>query len=1249
MTDLTSANLLINNIYPLGYFQLKGVSAVPFPNKGPWCSTTRFAAVDADGEKYLSVQSGGKQTSEILEVDLGYVRTINYLTFDIQTAPVSITLEYDAVSSAGQNHQWIQVTPMQGEPFDNNIQFNPQSLHAWINTDMYFTDAKGNPVQSRYLRLTFTRKDPWPIPAKKSHPLGIHDTAPPGQFRWPICVRNLHVGMFTVPTPGKIPNLGLIEATGLLFQQEPIGLIPFLPDDDTGVVGTQIRQRFVIPENATRGTGSDAVVPTILGFGVFVNVPIPELLGNISQDYLTNDVKYGWEMWDITDPNNLVKTNAGVETGAVTFGDQWVDVYFDIPQTPGGPPPGPPPPPTKQEKHCGQWNWYQCANDPHAGTPQAITHWYWFETTLPHTASLAPPQEALAQGALTYDQLIKKTPFLHPQLGPINETQPFFPCGIAVAGGSFAPQGPYCYSVTVPNAPKDPNAPPAAPSTTQHCGHWVTFQIPHGPGGVTVLGVCWYDQTAGTYSTIAPHGAPQQPFLGSAKLSLPGPGQTPTTCTGCGLGGATFCWDVTNTPTPQPPPKNPNNRVYELRIWSLDTTIADQFYLSEPNNLSDRSIPGTVALQKGSTTVSTSVDLTGSLNINDWFIVSGVIATIEEEGGGNDTPLSYQVANITSTAITLDRAYAQNSNPSATILQVFPSYGWNGTQYAEDGQQNFAIRVWGNTGASGQDVLGNSYRYATQEKQADDVLINSKDGWLSAPMPSQNAVEALYFDVRGVDDNGDYIYQVIDALQITPTTPGAQMSIYYSQSNLTGHKPVTVDDYDYLLWTPVANHTFSLKKRLTIQFPTQVKASFMKLEFTALQPLPYYIPTFPPFPPQIYRRYPTWIELQFDNTQVRSQVQDWWFRNSTPVERQILNELADPVREFEYEEGLMFAQLTLNTPPANTTVTPPVPPIDVKSSPSPQLFDHQALATVDPTTGRKIWLSGLPNQFSATMLVNVNQDTILGKTVISKFDPNTFTTQAEQLPPPIPASSVPSVSSTSNRVTDAFSLLANTPMRFNTTCRHVYRLEWGEFNKKAFFIGIKAVKFMRTDFTVKHDDILIQDILHDDFLLVDNTWFRSGESTIPDGATVFVTYRVDGVNYVDEQVTLNGTIPIQLTGKGPQLYNVLVYSEHEKLGIQYFELDDFTISLGLDDSYKRTYSISRSGLVERVEAPPHPSVYSDAAVVTGYGYGLPSNTWTDSATVAAVGTPISYYERFGLTDATYGLNTFGTGHYGDLE
>ncbi len=1231
ITNRPSIPLLINGIYPLDYLKLKGTTSIPYPSKDSWCSNVRYAALAPDGQTYLSVDRGGISTSEYLEIDLGYVRTINYVTFDIQMAPVSIQVEYDAVSSANRNHSWIPVTPMPTMPFDSEIQFNPQTLHAWYNADMYFTDGKQKPVQTRYLRFTFTRRDPWPG-TDVNHPPGLHDTIPPGQFQWPICVRHLRAGLFSIPNPGT-SQLGLIEGTGLLFQQEPIGLIPFLPEIDDNIAGgntgTQVRQRFVIPDSAIRGSGEQAIIPNIRGFGFFVNIPIPTLLGNVDETYLSENVQFGWELWDVTNPANEVRTSVGIEKGALAFGDQWLDVYFNRPPDPGPPPGGQPPPPPKTETHCGEWNFYICAND-----PTNVMHWYWYDSKA-KTASLSspaggPPPPISKLGGV---------------LGPINETQPFFPCGLSKAGGTYIPQQ-YCWPVTVPSdTPHDPaQGPVAPPSSTQHCGFWVHFNL-SSQSLTTVIGVCWYDQTADTYSIHPPFGAPPQPS--ETKLSLPLPGQHPTTPWPHTPQSITYCYNVQDPPSEPPPgpPPSANNKVYELRIWSRNVEVADQFYISEPNNLSARVMPGTCAFTTGSTTVVTSTDLTDKLRVNDWIAVSGVFDTVES----GDTPLAYKITALNANTLTLDRPYAEPTNANATTLLVFALYGWDGTQYLADGQQNLVMRLWGDVGASGQDILGNSYRYATKEKQANDVLINSKEGWLSAPMPSQNAVEALYFDVRDVDDVGNYTYRVLDALRITPTTPGVQMSIYYSQSNLTGHPPVSVDDFDYLLWTPVSNNSFTLKKKQTIRFPTQVKAAFMKLEFTSLVPLPYHIPLFPPFPPQIYRRYPTWIELQFDNAGVRSSVQDWWLRNSTPVERLILNELRDPVREFEYEEGLMFAEQILNTPPPNTTVAPLVPPIDTKTAPiNATVQKNQASPPLDTTTGRKVWIHGLSNQYSASLLMSVDQDSVLGRTTVARFNPRVFANQAEKLPAPTPASLVPSVSSVSNRVTDAFSMLSNTPMRFNQPSRHVYRQEWGEFNKKAFFVGINSINFMRTDFTVKHDDILIQDVLHDDLMLTENTWFRGADSRIPDGGTVFLTYFVDGQEFIDEQVTLNGELPVTLNGFGPHLVNLLVYSLHQKLGDQYFENDDFTLSISMDEFGKRTYSIARSALVRRLEAPPHPSIYSDHTVVLGLGYALPGNTWDDDDIVLSTGIPFSDYERLGLTDSTYGSNTYGAGTYGDM-
>ena len=1270
---MSDNNFLINYFYPMDYLNLKGVPDPPPPNTDPWVSASRYAAVAADGETYLTTIQGGSQTSEILEIDLGYVRTINYAIFDIQIAPVTITLEYDVVSSSDQTRSWAPVTPMAGMPFNDTVQFTPQVLHGWFNAEMYFTDAKKNPVQTRYLRFTFKRTDPWPgTQTAGTHPMGLRATSPPGQFRWPISIRNLRTGLFTVPNPGGggggtgQDKLGVIEATGLLFQQEPIGLIPFFPDVDTNIAGgktsTQLRQRFVIPDGAIRGTGSDAVIPTILGFGIFVNVPIPILIGDIGENYLADEVKFGWELWNVTDPTHEYRTHFGVEKGATVFGDQWLDVYFERPETPGSPPGKIIQPPTHSKNACGVWSYNAPGANNDGHFPCGTFYWSWNVHAVDGEIvnwSLIPPDVPYPDpNPIYFDGKDPK------QLKYATRQQvQAMPGGIACQGGVIHACYPIEYEGPAPPAPNTPASkasvatpekPASAPlppvgSTVQHCGYWIlyAFQTP-APSANVRLAICWYDATDHTYSITAPKGAPPPPEMSGAILSTP-----VTLPPGIIKQSATFCWDITSYPPPPPPPggkPGANIGVYELRVWSMNTDAADQFYLSEPNNLSSRALPGTLTFVFGSTSVTTSEDLTSKLKENDWIMIDNVFATVES----GDTPLAYQVLSLTSSTLTLDRAYAQTS-VTTTAFIVYPLIGWDGAAYIADGQQNMAMRLWGDTGASGEDVLSNSYRYATKEKQADNVLVNSQSGWLSAPMPSQNAIEALYFDLRGLDEDDNPIYQVIDGIKIAPLTPGIQMSMYFSQSNLLGDAPKTVDDWDYLLWTPISNNSFVLNRKSTIRFPHQIKASYLKLEFTALQPLPYTLPTFPPLPPQIYRRYPTWIEEQFNNSGVRQTVQEWWLRNSTPVERQILNELRDPIREFEYEEGLMFAGMALNNPPANTTVVPPIPPIDVRgnntttnTNASTTGASFTEIAPLDPITGGRIWLQGPPNRFAGSLLANVDQSSVLGKTVIKRFDPSLFTHQSERLPPPIPASTVPSVSSPHNRITDAFSFLANTPMRFNQTCRHVYRQEWGNFNKKAFFAGINHIEFLRDDYTVKHDDYLIRDILHDDLLLSENTWMRSASSNIPDGSTIFVSYRVDGTDYVDEEVTLNGSLAVQLEGKGPHLYNMLVYSLHQKLGEQYFENEDYTLSLGIDENGVRTYSISRSALTARLDTPPHPMIYADSAVVMGVGHPLPGNTWEDGDTVMGVGLPVTYFERLGLDTPSYGENTYGTGTYGEL-
>lgn len=1263
---MTDGNFLVNDLYPIDYFSLPGTASIPFPDSGQWISQARYSSVGADKVSFLPVSSGGTQTSEILEFDLGYVRTINYVTFDIQQAPIDIKLEYDVVSSPGQPRAWVQVTPMVDMPFGNRIQYNPQSLHGWFHDEMYFTDSKQNPVQSRYLRFTFTRRNDSTFDSgNPQHPLGIKD--PLGSpYPWPVTVQNLRVGLFTQPStpiPGSGSPMGIVEATGLLFYQEPIGLIPFFPDVDEsvpgGITGTQVRQRFVIPESMVRvdnnntsasresiqprgqnaltdgslpATNTDQTVPDIVGFGVFVNVPIPETLGDIDENYLKDKVKFGWSIVDVTDPTIPIVIRSGTETGAHVFGDQWIDVYFAV-NPPTGEPNKPPIPSTYDEMHCGMWMGFgDCGGVDTPGEVHVLKmYWYWHDLTTGQN-SVTPPPGAPAGPVPAPGQEELWGGYAVP------DPAKYDICAVY----TFLPQS-YCYTVQQPTPP---------PGKT-YCGRWVAWKsFAIGKGG---YGAFWLDTDTGQKSLTKLPGAPEASVAYPRAIPQTDDWQE-TAQAQSGPGYTTpYCWPPSSittsggvssiTPPPQPVPLLLNNKVYELRVWSLDTTVADMFYISEPNNLSDRQIPGTMTFVHESTTVTTSEDVRSTVHVGDWIMVSGIFATVES----GDEQLEYQVESITANTITLASPYL-GQTVTAPGLLVYALYGWDGSAYIPDGHQNLVMRLWGNTGSTGQDVLGNSYRYATKEKMARDVQVNSKAGWISAAMPTQNAVEALYFDVRDLDDEGKFVHRVLDAVTIAPLTPGLQMSIYYSKSNLQGTAPQTIDDWDYLLWTPVSNHTFTLNRKQRITFPFQIKASYMKLEFTALQPLPWRVPTFPPLPPQVYRRYPTWIEQQFENSQVRQTVQDWWLRNSTPVQVKILNTLRSPIREFEYEEGLMYAYLALGTPPLQVIPTTIVAPVNAS------IQENSAGSSLDPVTGRQIWLETGSNLYANSLLRAVDQTTVLGQTTIARNDPTLANAPLEKRADPVPAStgSVQSVSTAGPRISNAFSFLANTPMRFNTPCRHVYKQEWGEFHKKAYFAGINMVQFERTDFMVKHDDIVIRDVLHDDQMLERNTWMRSDSSAIADGDTVFVSYRVDNTDYVDEELTLNGYFPVPLEGKGANLFNVLVYSLHEHFGIQYFENDDYEIVLGIDTDLtsptygKRTYAIARSQLSARLEVPPHPQIYKDVSTVQGYGFLGPANTWDDTDTIVGTGLALTFFERLAADTPGFGTATFGAGNFGEL-
>lgn len=666
------------------------------------------------------------------------------------------------------------------------------------------------------------------------------------------------------------------------------------------------------------------------------------------------------------------------------------------------------------------------------------------------------------------------------------------------------------------------------------------------------------------------------------------------------------------------------SKVYEFRVSSLNQLSCNTVLTTTPNLLSTTPLDGTLTFTSGLATVATTKDLTSVLKSGDYFIRTDI----------PDQPLL--VSAVASNQITLSTAYVGGSGSSSGSI-IYPFYSWDGATYVQDASQNLAMRVWSDIADDGQDVLGNAYRHVVRTSPAENVIIG-KDaaGWMSDPFPTPEAVEALYFDVRHTDpDTSRLTLTLIEALQIAPRTPGVKMNVYWTAENVHGDRPVLTEEWDNLYWTPVTQ-TYTLRRNEIITLPQPFAASFVKLEFSGLQPLPYNLPDYPRLPPVQFRTFPTWVNATFQSAKVQQTIQDWFLRNATPVQQQVLKSFSDPVREFQYQQQTFLAQLALGTLTDQQTI-------------NSGLVDLADKALVDPTTASKIYVS-TSDQYGSSLTVSVDQSSVLGKVVAANYDLNRLTTPTEnQNPRSSLGTTVPIVSTINDRISQSFQSLAQTPMRFYKPSRHIYTTEQAEFNKKAYFVGIDKIRFLRIDYTSLFDDALIQDILYDDVMLESNTWTREAGTAIPEDPIVYVSYEVGDTSIVDEPVELSGANAVQLATTGAPARNIFVFAGPNYTGVQYFQNYDYEIGYGRDSFGNLVTYMERSLYGLRMVVPLQPLIYNDAFTVIAQAI-IPSEPFQDTAVVTATAV-ISGFD--GQDFPTYGSGTYGgtatTGEYGDLR
>jgi hypothetical protein len=165
-TQQEDAGGLINGIYPVEYNDLPGVRSVRYGNEQFWGSVEREIGTD------------------YLELDFGTVKPLNYVSFEATQKPYNIQVHYDILDQ-GDERSFVSVSPNATLPAAFTLSYSPSYTNPWTPVVINFTDAIGQMIFSRYLRLKFTRREDSNSPF-----VGADGTRRP----YSIEVRNLRVG-----------------------------------------------------------------------------------------------------------------------------------------------------------------------------------------------------------------------------------------------------------------------------------------------------------------------------------------------------------------------------------------------------------------------------------------------------------------------------------------------------------------------------------------------------------------------------------------------------------------------------------------------------------------------------------------------------------------------------------------------------------------------------------------------------------------------------------------------------------------------------------------------------------------------------------------------------------------------------------------------------------------------------------------------------------------------------------------------
>jgi len=162
---ITGYNGLINGIYQPSHASLPGTRQILYRDEQYWASVERTSGTD------------------YLEIDLGVVQVVNFLAFETLSKPMEIEIAFDVLDQAPRR-RFVPVTPLPTTEYPDRI---AASGAGWTYLEFNFSDAHGDPIYTRFIRLALTRIIDPNVPFLVN-PLTNE------QYPWSLEVRNLRLG-----------------------------------------------------------------------------------------------------------------------------------------------------------------------------------------------------------------------------------------------------------------------------------------------------------------------------------------------------------------------------------------------------------------------------------------------------------------------------------------------------------------------------------------------------------------------------------------------------------------------------------------------------------------------------------------------------------------------------------------------------------------------------------------------------------------------------------------------------------------------------------------------------------------------------------------------------------------------------------------------------------------------------------------------------------------------------------------------